>query len=541
MAETCSRVILSSADSPPGPVVSSYGVADRTQVAEIDPSMFTDDLEEDLDYQPCPLCGGDDHEDDLLECDGCHVDFHTYCVDLEEVPAGHWYCDTCGTHRPIESIAQPTPLAQRTHRSADRRTRGQRRRARGYNQALSSNWARVWQSVWDRLNFDLDFPYEEDSSEPHTNLQQQALSQQQREFREWQRRFQIAERQGGANRFRETASSLLDLRNAHERPQASGHEPESPEEIRAWNAFEKAKEIQQDPNPNRRKRKSATASPSDAEPMPQPERQLKRPRTRRNLNLVETPTDTSTDVSVARFNPTAGPSTFHNTHASSPTSRDHGLSFLQSLLREVESSSTPDVAQPRNSYSSTTGHSSPQVSSPGPSPTSSNYPTPRASSATPPPPNAFRPSSPPPLTSAVEPIYPPADFSPSTSPAEQPQYRKNDEIHIRNDESRNSRPRNISPPDTSPQRSTNTSPTRATMSLSAKSDLQKLVSAALKPHYKNNTVNKDQYTDINRNVSRMLYDMVGDIGMGNEEKREEWERIAIKEVEKAVQALQLAT
>lgn len=79
------------------------------------------------------------------------------------------------------------------------------------------------------------------------------------------------------------------------------------------------------------------------------------------------------------------------------------------------------------------------------------------------------------------------------------------------------------------------------MSLSAKADLQKLVSAALKPHYRNNTVNKDQYTDINRNVSRMLYDLAGDMGAANEEKRGEWERLATTEVEKAVQGLQAAT
>jgi len=78
------------------------------------------------------------------------------------------------------------------------------------------------------------------------------------------------------------------------------------------------------------------------------------------------------------------------------------------------------------------------------------------------------------------------------------------------------------------------------MPLSAKADLQKLVSTALKPHYRNNTVDKDQYTDINRNVSRMLYDLVGDTGVANKENREEWERIATDEVEKAVKALQSA-
>ena len=103
-----------------------------------------------------------------------------------------------------------------------------------------------------------------------------------------------------------------------------------------------------------------------------------------------------------------------------------------------------------------------------------------------------------------------------------------------------SRPRNTSPR-SSPPRSTNTSPNRLTMSLSAKSDLQKLVTAALKPHYKSNAVNKDQYTDINRNVSRMLYDRVGDIGSQDGERKEEWERIATEEVDKAVKALSTAT
>lgn len=82
------------------------------------------------------------------------------------------------------------------------------------------------------------------------------------------------------------------------------------------------------------------------------------------------------------------------------------------------------------------------------------------------------------------------------------------------------------------------------MSLSAKSDLQKLVTAALKPHYKSNAVNKDQYTDINRNVSRMLYDKFGgEMGGGNTngERKEEWERIATDEVDKAVKALQAAS
>lgn len=64
-----------------------------------------------------------------------------------------------------------------------------------------------------------------------------------------------------------------------------------------------------------------------------------------------------------------------------------------------------------------------------------------------------------------------------------------------------------------------------------------MVSAALKPHYKSNAVTKDQYTDINRSVSRMLYDKVGDTGSINGDAKEIWERLAIDEVTKAVESL----
>lgn len=65
-----------------------------------------------------------------------------------------------------------------------------------------------------------------------------------------------------------------------------------------------------------------------------------------------------------------------------------------------------------------------------------------------------------------------------------------------------------------------------------------MVSAALKPLYRNQAIDKDQYTDINRDVSRMLYDMVGDAsGLMEQREREKWQRAAAEEVEKAVRAL----
>jgi hypothetical protein len=69
-----------------------------------------------------------------------------------------------------------------------------------------------------------------------------------------------------------------------------------------------------------------------------------------------------------------------------------------------------------------------------------------------------------------------------------------------------------------------------------KSEIQKMVHAALKPHYTRKQVDKDTFTDINRDISRMLYDRVWDAGgLVDQAARERWEKIAVEEVEKAVQ------
>jgi len=75
------------------------------------------------------------------------------------------------------------------------------------------------------------------------------------------------------------------------------------------------------------------------------------------------------------------------------------------------------------------------------------------------------------------------------------------------------------------------------MSLSAKSDVQKLVSAALKPHYNDQTITKDEYTAINRDISRMLYDKIGDFDTLDVDDKAKWEKVAGEEVNKAVGAL----
>ena len=525
-----------------GPVISSYPVSDRTQVADVDPSMLIEEYEEeDQEDQPCPICGLDDNEDRLLQCDGCDGYYHTYCIGLDDVPVGHFFCEECETQRAIEASCPTTSnhrithhtRASRPHRSVDRRTRGQQRRISTRNQISSSNWARVWQSVWDNLNLDLDFPFDDGADVARIDRSQRASSER-GGLRQWERRLQVAERQGGGERFR---NALHDIHAAREQPEAPP--PESREEIRAWNALEKAKEIELDPTP-KRKRKSATTSPSEPEPIPQIERPLKRPRTRRALDCTDVSASAVAESSGSRRSSAAGPSSSRTPLATNSVPQGNSPSFLQSMLKEIESSSAPDEkSSSRYSLQIANNHSSTQPSSPGVSPTSSNHGTPRARSITPPPSLSPRPASPLGLTSMVEPIYPPPEFSPERSPADpalahRPFQYSRDNIKGR----RQSRPlQQVS----SPPSSKDASPTRTNMPLSLKSDLQRMVTTALRPHYHNNAVSKDQYTDINRNVSRMLYDKVADTGRIDHNARQDWEKLASSEVAKAIQSLKAVT
>ncbi len=530
------------------PIISSYVVQDKVQEAEIDPSMLIEEYSEDEieDFQPCPVCEQDGGV--LLICDGCDVGWHTFCVGLDSVPAGDWFCEICAPQRPLEpcvpgSTVGPSRATTQSQRQADRRTRGPQRRSR--NQNSTGSWARVWQSVWDRLNLDLDFPFEDDPSRGPQGIH----GPRGRDHHQWERRLQVAERQGGTNRFRDTASTLLDPRASREiqREKPEIPHPESQEEIQAWNAFEKAKEIAV-PTQNSRKRKSATSSPTEeAGPSNEQERKLKRPRTRRAPDVAESSSDAAAEpASTRRRRPSAIQSSARRGSRGPREPNGAGPSFLQSLLKEVESSAPPDDSGARfraqtTGPSSAADHSSPRFTSPVVSPTTSNHASPRALSATPPP-FPTRPGSLVPLTSKVEPIFPTPEFSPSRSPAAtSPQPRRSrPETQSHRPHRRPSRAGELSPA-TSPPRPSETSPTRTNMSLSAKSDIQKMVSAALKPHYHTGRVSKDQYTNINRNISRMLYDQLGNSTDMDSETKLGWKQVATDEVSKAIQSLKSAS
>ena len=530
-----------------GDITSTYKVEDRSQVADLDPAMFLEEGDDVDDTEPCQICHEEDNENVLMYCDHCNQLYHTYCVGLQEVPVGHWFCDNCRAQRDVNPRHPCPPRGTRARpRPSHRRTRGQQRRFRIQDQATDASWTRVWQSVWDRINIDLDFPDDEEVAATAMRRHRQRNDLSRREHEAWQIRRRVAELQGGGDsRFRETEATLLDRQHAAARTR---HHPGTPEEETAedrlaWDAFEQARQEELNPEtsskPNRRKRKSATNSPAEPQ-TDDPERPVKKPRTipRHDQSEASDSAESSRHRRpiTRRVPPSAGPMAF-----------DHGAagpSFLQSLLKELEDSTAPNHLRagfyrqsPLNAPSPVSEHQSPRPSSPALSPSPSNHSSPRAMSATPPP-SYSRPNSPVGLSSSIQPIFSSLDLSPTRSSPEPPGPLTNgrsSRVPIGVDFA--AQPARHSSPPSSRPRSSESSPTRQRLSFNAKSHVQKLVSSALKPYYRNKTISKDEYTTINRDISRRLYDQIGDFEALDVEGRGRWEKIACDEVEIAVAAM----
>lgn len=62
-----------------------------------------------------------------------------------------------------------------------------------------------------------------------------------------------------------------------------------------------------------------------------------------------------------------------------------------------------------------------------------------------------------------------------------------------------------------------------------------MVAAALRPAYQRQEVDKNQYTDINRIVSRKMYDRVSDDGgLTNGAMKDKWQSVVAEEVNLAI-------
>lgn len=480
-----------------GPVLDSYAVQDKVQEAELDPSMV---IEEDelfaVDaWEPCLVCGSGDETHELMYCDGCDRAVHVFCAGYIDSP-DVWYCESC-----LADLETDTGLPGLANGS--RRVPGTRARLRAPRIPLDNNqdrlWARVWQAVSHHIGMDLDYPHGDDVAGQRMPLRGHTA-------RHWQQRARVASTQGAeaaAERLRNIAAAAAE-RQPRRRP-----EPESQEEIMAWNAFDKAREAQGAPASIRRQKRKATASPvsprESGEGAQQPE--LKRPRLyRRPMTQQPLPAAESSTAAVQR--------------------QDDRSTFLSSLLKDVEtapvSAGSPDTSEQYNG-----GQWSPRNSSSIRSPPSSGQGTPRGGS---PAPQPQTPLSPPlsathlPTSPAVV-VYSP--FSPVTGMNivdEQHQRGRQRQQRVERRTSEESLRLPISP----------SSPTRG-LSYSAKEEIQRMVKLALGPRYRDKEISKDQYTDINRDVSRKMYELVGDASaLADQAERERWQGVAEDEVRHAI-------
>ncbi|KAK6602408.1 hypothetical protein ACHAQE_005589 [Botrytis cinerea] len=547
-----------------GTVQSEYTVEDRKQTAEFDLAAWQEDNPEDYEDEEegrsCPICDQSDQEDVLLLCDGCDAPYHTHCIGLDNVPGGHWYCMECvesgafGEHDESQGPARAIPFSgQRISR-----TQASVRRARrnGRQDRWINAWGQLSSVIRNVAGVDLDFAEDDQELRGYRDLQQFSAT----EFNRWEQRLHIARRQGAGQIFRAAAPQVV-----RERIQPPAPVIETREERQAWGAMERAQHL--DDASNARKRRRSTASPASrgGSTPEEPERKQKRPRTRIVQNGSSSVASSSTHPqprpSSSRSNgsprqsprPSDAINTNINTNAE-PT-------FLSSLLREVEMAPSSDDDSIRFGLDVTSnranGATSPSFdySSPATSPASPASFRSRAISTTPPP--RGRQSRSPPLSSTVMPDFSAVHYSPNRSPTvdspsqaagshnkrkrdgsptpeiRQPQPRRQKISRAR---SQDSSPVRTDVVHSSTSRSENTSPLRNTMSIEEKQSINKIVKTALGPHWKSQKISEEQYADINRNVSRKLYELIADKNHTDGDKSS-WEKIATTEVGKAVQSL----
>ncbi|KAH8653695.1 hypothetical protein BX600DRAFT_515943 [Xylariales sp. PMI_506] len=540
-----------------GTKLSSYAVQDKKQVAEFDAQAWLDENPEDSEpSRPCVICRGSEREDLTLLCDSCDAPYHTYCVGLDTVPRGHWLCMECthdiasllsdlgeelgdadgeedGWFGASEQRSDYLPRTQATMRRARRRAR---------SDEWSGAWGQITGHVFDMLDIDLD-NHDDDEALQNYRRSQRRRERERQEYQRWQQRLNIASRLGAGDTF---ASHLpRGIPQPAQRQQPPPPPQETVEEKQAWGALEKAMEAS---NPSgaaaassSRKRKSRSATASPREPAPQPERRLKRPRTRR--------VPQSSTATLQLSTPQNGESsTAQSVQASAGGAGGVAPSFLSSLLKEVELSTPSDDENVRNFFGSLSRPAA-DASSPAASPSPSGHSSPRALSTTPPPRGINeRSGSPLTLSSHIEPVYPPANFSPSRNGSDgsgsdsdsrtrQSRHRGRPGPHtpeIRHPRPRRQQPVNLGRSQAVPH-SPESSPTRA-LSLKTKESINAIITEALKPHYKSGSINADQYTAINRDLSRKLYTEVTDEALSDNTRRH-CEKIAAKEVARAISDL----
>lgn len=535
----------------PGNLLNTYQVEDKKQVAEFDPLAWLDENpEEEEESRPCIVCNSAEHEDLTLLCDGCDTPYHTHCIGLETVPEGSWLCMECADRNGfVLPFSRPPRAAGRSRgRRAGFFPRTQASMRSERTRARTDQWLGAWGQFSSHIlgasGIDLDSNDDGDDGLGEYRRSQQLREGERREWQRWQQRLRIASRLGAGDVFARNIQDGVEHQVAQPPQQAAPTTTittQTREERQAWRDFERARAA----TPGGRKRKSRSVTASPVEPVPEPARPLKRPRTRRIAVQTEAgPSRAASAVSSSNQQhserTTVGPSP---TTALSPAAAiEEAPSFLSSLLQEVEQTAPSDNETVRSLF----GLAQPvDPSSPVTSPSASTHNSPRAMSLTPPPQPptanaaaARSASRSPGLSSHIEPLYPPANYSPTRSNGESSDSE--------------SRPQRQAPQTGSPElrqprprrqlevrlpRSQDVSPTRKNLPLEVKENISQVVRAALKPHWKSSQLSADQYATINRNISHRIYEEVKDPTTVDDDAKRHWEKIATSEVARAVAEL----
>ncbi|KAB8289824.1 hypothetical protein EYC80_010456 [Monilinia laxa] len=534
-----------------GTIQSEYTVEDRKQTAEFDLAEWQlnnpEEYDEEEEVRVCPICEQSDQEDFLLLCSGCDAPYHTHCLGLSNLPDGIWYCMECvedgafRRHDPLDGPARTIPHSARTQGSV------RRARRNGRQDTWMNAWGQLSSVIRNVAGVDLDFAEDDHEIRGYRYLQQNASA----EYRRWEQRMRIARHQGAGQIFQAAAPQVI-----RERIEPPAPVVETREVRQAWGAMERAQNVDDATN-TRKRRRSTTSSPAsrDASTPEEPERKQKRPRTRIVQNGSSSVASSSTNPQSRPQSSRSNTSPRRSSRVTNATNAHPEPTFLSSLLREVEMTPSSDDDSIRfgfdNTSNRTNGVTSPpfDYSSPATSPSSPTSFRSRGLSTTPPP--RGRQSRSPPLSTSVMPDFSAINYSPNRS---SPSNSVNQMTENRNKRKRDGSPTpeirhpqprrqkvsrsrsqdssSIQPGTTTTVPSTsgseNTSPIRNTMSMEEKESINKMVKKALGPHWKSQRMSTEQYSDINRDVSRKLYELIADNNISDGDQSS-WEKIATSE------------
>ena len=448
-----------------GPILRSYPVADKVQAVTHDEDIPPEETEEygEINWR-CIICGRADQEEILLLCDNCNDAYHTHCLDIDGVPEGDWFCPNCINFTHLDFTTRTFPAPGRLARTAIQAVQHPTTRSRrgSRRRQLQEQWDRAWARMRDRAWEQLDADVREDEAASEGR----SLTARQNEERiRWMNRLSHSHNSGAA--YLRATRSESGRSNRPDTPPAAMSDPE---EDRAWSMFDAARSSADRAAKRARRTSSREDTPNSSRnatprtPVRSPPTQTRRLK-RPRTRRVTPPAEVqdATPDPAATATPVSVLGT-RRTPSAAPT--ESGGTFLQGLLSNINRPKSPqtplDVSAVLTPAARTLLF--------GPSP----------------------PHSPPlPATNATK-----LDSLPSL----------NDLLPASPD---------------LPPRQRSSSP-----SFAVKSQIQTLVSQALKPHYRSGRLSRDEFTEINKKICRKLYEVV--------ERGEDVERLITGEVEREV-------